>query len=87
MHPHLCMIRAGEMLDTLPEKWDPRAKQPDDRLTQAIQPAYRPETSPGIPFETCLTSDSKVADIFRIFATGKVCNQLYLPQDIATPTV
>lgn len=30
MHPHSCSCRAKEMIDTLPEKWDPRAPQPND---------------------------------------------------------
>ncbi|THU76664.1 hypothetical protein K435DRAFT_587658, partial [Dendrothele bispora CBS 962.96] len=28
-HPHHCMLRAEELLDTLPPKWDPRAEKPE----------------------------------------------------------
>ncbi|THU93739.1 hypothetical protein K435DRAFT_669691, partial [Dendrothele bispora CBS 962.96] len=29
-HPHFCMVRSQELLDTLPPKWDPHVEQPED---------------------------------------------------------
>ncbi|EPS96356.1 hypothetical protein FOMPIDRAFT_53837 [Fomitopsis schrenkii] len=30
-NPHACFARAKELLDHLPEKWDPRSTKPEDR--------------------------------------------------------
>ncbi|KAF9018688.1 hypothetical protein BDZ89DRAFT_910079, partial [Hymenopellis radicata] len=68
--PNNCMVRAKELLDTLPPKWDPRFLLPEDyeEAPDAIQK--------GFEFDRRITLDGPATDIFRIFTQGKVCNTL-----------
>ncbi len=40
-NPHLCATRAKEMLSTLPGKWDPRRKQPEDYEDKIMNDSVR----------------------------------------------
>ncbi|THU86900.1 hypothetical protein K435DRAFT_682697, partial [Dendrothele bispora CBS 962.96] len=31
-NPHKCILRAQQLLDTLPPKWDPRSELPEDYI-------------------------------------------------------
>ncbi|THU77988.1 hypothetical protein K435DRAFT_597321, partial [Dendrothele bispora CBS 962.96] len=63
-HPHTCMLRAQELLDTLPEKWDPRAEQPEDHEYDLnnLQKERDEEN-----FNYHLSTTGNISDIFRIF--------------------
>ncbi|THU92022.1 hypothetical protein K435DRAFT_672931, partial [Dendrothele bispora CBS 962.96] len=63
-HPHLCMVRAQELLDTLPPKWDPRVEQPEDVETDLTS---IPKTREEEIFDYHLTTTGDLSDIFRIF--------------------
>ncbi|THU83636.1 hypothetical protein K435DRAFT_601877, partial [Dendrothele bispora CBS 962.96] len=63
-HPHSCMLRAQELLDTLPEKWDPRAEQPEDHEYDLdnLQKERDEEN-----FNYHLSTTGNISDVFRIF--------------------
>ncbi|TBU61898.1 hypothetical protein BD310DRAFT_776819, partial [Dichomitus squalens] len=62
-HPHRCYVRAAAILDTLPQKWDPRAEQPvEDDID-----ITHPDSDEGIPFDPRITVRGSLADVFRIF--------------------
>ncbi|THU76589.1 hypothetical protein K435DRAFT_704520, partial [Dendrothele bispora CBS 962.96] len=63
-HPHTCMLRAWELLDTLPEKWDPRAEQPEDHEYDLnnLQKERDEEN-----FNYHLSTTGNISDVFRIF--------------------
>ncbi|THU86863.1 hypothetical protein K435DRAFT_682856 [Dendrothele bispora CBS 962.96] len=63
-HPHTCMLLAQELLDTLPEKWDPRAEQPEDQEYNLDN--LQKEKDEEI-FNYHLTTAGNISDIFRVF--------------------
>ncbi|KAF5357593.1 hypothetical protein D9758_007475 [Tetrapyrgos nigripes] len=64
------MVRAQQLLDTLPSKWDPRSDLPEDHeLSPALLNAAR--TDGWEPFDRTITTDGDLSDIFRIFVDKK----------------
>ncbi|THV02272.1 hypothetical protein K435DRAFT_653642, partial [Dendrothele bispora CBS 962.96] len=63
-HPNLCMLRAQDLLDTLPTKWDPHAEQPGDNEPSLTSlPSQKDEEI----FDYRLSTSGNLSDIFRIF--------------------
>ncbi|KAJ3852475.1 hypothetical protein EV368DRAFT_74017 [Lentinula lateritia] len=65
-HPHGCINQTKKLLDTLPEKWDPRSELPEDyqyenKLTEADK------IEKCMIFDARVTTEGSLADIFRIF--------------------
>ncbi|KNZ82218.1 hypothetical protein J132_04178 [Termitomyces sp. J132] len=81
LHPHLCVNRVNNMLNTLPSKWDPRAEQPDDRINQMCSEHQDEDTSPVVCFNARLATEGSMADLFRIFMTGPMYHHVYLRQN------
>lgn len=71
--PHSCILKAKQLLNTLPVKWVPRKEQPED---------YEKEVAEGeddegwITFNPNVTVHGTLADIFRIFTEGNICNNV-----------
>ncbi|KAF5343921.1 hypothetical protein D9758_012103 [Tetrapyrgos nigripes] len=63
-HPHQCMLRAEELLDTLPQKWDPRAEQPEDYEKEPDEDVREENTE---VFDYRISTNGDLSDIFRIF--------------------
>ncbi len=68
--PNACILRAKELMDTLPPKWDPRFMLPEDyeEAPQMLEEGYE--------FDRRITTHGKLADMFRIFTEEKTCNIL-----------
>ncbi|KAK0443026.1 uncharacterized protein EV420DRAFT_1233574, partial [Desarmillaria tabescens] len=68
--PNECMLRAKELLDTLPPKWDPRFMLPKDyeEAPKILEEGYK--------FDRRVTTTGDQANLFRIFTEGGVCNDL-----------
>ena len=50
LNPHACFARAKELLDLLPEKWDPRRIQPQDTENRPRRsPDRHSRRTPGVP--------------------------------------
>jgi len=70
-----CIARAKELIETLPQKWNPQEVQPDDftseneRLTEGINNEW-------IIFQQGLVTGKSATDTFRIFTEGKLSNRL-----------
>ncbi len=64
------MMRAKELLDTLPPKWDLRYLLPEDYEAQPK------ETDKGFKFDRRVTTMGDIANVFRVFTEGKVTNLL-----------
>lgn len=81
-HPNLCTKRAGSMLDTLSEKWDPR-KNIDKDQPDVEEGGETPEGALK-DFNPNLTTKEYIADAFRIFTSGAKCNKLYPRTQMST---
>ncbi|CAK5278421.1 unnamed protein product [Mycena citricolor] len=69
--PHVCYRKAGEMLDTLDPKWDPRKTQPEDyehRMTPEVINVNGVETR---DIDQRITTTGLVGDIFRVFTDNE----------------
>ncbi|KAF9028475.1 hypothetical protein BDZ89DRAFT_894679, partial [Hymenopellis radicata] len=77
-NPNRCMQRAQTLLGALPPKWNPLHEQPEDG---EVLPPKETEEEAADPqrertFNRNLTDQGSIAEAFRIFTTGKVCNEL-----------
>ncbi len=68
--PNTCMLRAKDLMDTLPKKWDPRFMLPED---YEDAPSSLEE---GYEFDRRVTVHGTLADAFRMFTEGNTCNDL-----------
>lgn len=70
--PHRCMLKARELIDTLLPKWNPLHLQPED-----FEDAEMSDTGENIvKFDKRITMAGPLANIFRVFMSGKVCNNV-----------
>ncbi|RPD57417.1 hypothetical protein L226DRAFT_467550, partial [Lentinus tigrinus ALCF2SS1-7] len=78
-HPDACAKRARAFLDLLPPKWDPRGLHPADYEERDHQILEAARTNLGddlILFDRRVTVKGTVADAYRVFTEGEVCNDL-----------
>ncbi|KAF8059889.1 hypothetical protein FPV67DRAFT_1424514, partial [Lyophyllum atratum] len=68
MNPHGCFSRAKSLLDALPPKWDPRAMIEMDQLAE--------DPEEWTIFWREIVTEGSLAEIFRIFTSGEVSNEL-----------
>ncbi|THU81372.1 hypothetical protein K435DRAFT_844759 [Dendrothele bispora CBS 962.96] len=73
-HPHSCMKQAAKLLDTLPQKWDPRADFPEE-----YQKEIRNHDPNWKPFDNRITTTGELKDVFRIFTNKKITPTNTLP--------
>ncbi len=68
-NPHLCSMRAKEILRTLPDKWNPSKVQPEDleRLTMANLRKELEQKNDLVPFDRCVTTYGDLGHAIRIF--------------------
>ncbi len=67
-NPHSCASRARDMLDTLPPKWDPRTRQPEDYEEGVMRELADEELGEDtIPFDRRLTTYGGLGQAIRIF--------------------
>ncbi|EIW58327.1 uncharacterized protein TRAVEDRAFT_124116, partial [Trametes versicolor FP-101664 SS1] len=69
-NPHRCYIRAKQILDLLPPKWDPRKEQPEDYEDE--DDAWAKEL--GIEAEVVdrrVTTKGQLSETFRVFTDGR----------------
>ncbi len=78
-HPSACAKRAREFLDLLPPKWDPRGSHPADYEEETHQELLDLQAELGddlVLFDRRVTERGQLGEIFRVFTTGEVCNEL-----------
>ncbi len=70
INPHLCGVRAKDILDTLPGKWDPRKRKPED-YEEAIMTDLNKEGLDNtlVPFDRRITTHGDIGQAFRIFTS------------------
>ncbi|THU95796.1 hypothetical protein K435DRAFT_665580, partial [Dendrothele bispora CBS 962.96] len=73
-HPHGCMTQATKLLDTLPQKWDPRSELPQD-----YQSKPRNDEDWKV-FDGRITTTGELADIFRLFTDKAITTTGELPK-------
>ncbi|OJT14670.1 Transposon TX1 uncharacterized 149 kDa protein [Trametes pubescens] len=72
-NPHRCFIRAKQLLDALPPKWDPRGVHPEDYESEDVAGLER-ELDATV-FDRTVTTMGTLEDTFRIFTDAEpVCN-------------
>ncbi len=70
-NPHRCAMRARDMLNTLPAKWDPRRRQPEDYETKEMEDLRHEGLSEDlIPFDRRVTTHGSLGNAFRIFTSA-----------------
>ncbi len=70
-NPHLCAIRARDMLNTLPAKWDPRRRHPEDYETKEMEDLRREGLNKDlVPFDRRITMHGSLGNVFRIFTSA-----------------
>ncbi len=76
-NPHLCSMRAKEMIATLPDKWNPTLRQPEDSERSSTDLLQREELEEGLVlFKRNLTTYGTLGSAFRIFTgTTPVSNE------------
>ncbi len=76
-NPHLCGTRAREMLDTLPGKWDPRKRQPEDYESKIMEDLQHEQLDSSlVPFDRRVTTHGDRGQAFRIFTdSGPTSNE------------
>ncbi len=68
MNPHLCYVRAKELIGTLPHKWNPFESQPGDHEREEMEGIRRVRGNEGlVPFDRCVTTCGDLGQAFRIF--------------------
>ncbi|RPD55592.1 hypothetical protein L226DRAFT_448169, partial [Lentinus tigrinus ALCF2SS1-7] len=78
-HPSACAKRAKEFLDALPPKWDPRGRHPADYEEENHRALEKVREDLGddlVLFDRRVTVHGTIADAYRIFTEGEVCNDL-----------
>ncbi|KAL4255512.1 hypothetical protein AB1N83_014246 [Pleurotus pulmonarius] len=77
-HPDSCFKRARQLLNTLPQKWDPRKAN-----IQA--PGYEAHHEGWQTFNKQLTTVSNIQDVFRVFTEGDTHDEPIQDEEIDIP--
>ncbi|KAI9065871.1 hypothetical protein FKP32DRAFT_1566910, partial [Trametes sanguinea] len=68
--PNRCYERAKRLMDTLPPKWDPRGRHPEDY--EELERRSDENDDPAVEaFDRRVTEKGTLADTFRIFSDGR----------------
>ncbi len=82
-NPHLCAVRAREMINTLPGKWDPRRRLPEDYEKDNMARLLEEGLDEGlIPFDRCVTTYGHIGHAFRIFTEKSPVSDECIPMEI-----
>ncbi len=82
-NPHLCGVRARDMLDTLTGKWDPRKRHPEDYERNIMDDLRKENLNPElVPFERSITTYGDKGQAFRIFTGPDPTANDITPMDI-----
>ncbi|TFK88635.1 hypothetical protein K466DRAFT_613128, partial [Polyporus arcularius HHB13444] len=82
-NPRLCMARAKDILDTLPGKWDPRRRQPQDYEDEVMADLNQEGLSEGLrPFDRRVTTYGDAGHTFRIFTDAGPVSNACTPMEI-----
>lgn len=82
-HPNLCTKRVTSMLNTLPEKWDPRKSNEEEQPD--VEGGTDPAEGAFKVFNPNMKTKGYIGDAFRIFTSGTKCNRLYQKTQTAIP--
>ncbi len=82
-HPHLCATRAKELMCSLPDKWNPTKRQPEDYERGVMDDLRKEELSSDLtPFDRCITTHGDVGHAIRIFTDGAPVSNETIPMDV-----
>ncbi len=70
-NPHACSQRAKDMLETLPGKWNPTSRLPEDYEKTVMDELKEEGLSEDlVPFDRRITTEGNLSQAFRIFTDG-----------------
>ncbi len=70
-NPHLCCTRARDLVSTLPRKWNPDKRQPEDYEQKAMDDLLEENRPEGVvPFDRRITTFGHLGHAFRIFTVS-----------------
>ncbi len=82
-NPHLCAMRARDMLNTLSNKWDPRRTQPEDYEEDAMRHLASENLDRElVPFDRRVTMHGDLGHAFRIFTSTDAASDAIIPMQI-----
>ncbi len=71
-NPHLCSMRAKEMISTIPDKWNPCLEQPEDYEAREMKDLVQEDLGDGVvPFDRRITTHGPLGQALRIFTDGE----------------
>ncbi|KAF8869203.1 hypothetical protein CPB85DRAFT_1241644, partial [Mucidula mucida] len=73
-HPYKCFAKAKDLLNSLPEKWNPLLNKPEDEPER-----LHDEDEENTLFKRHLTMEGSLGNVFRIFADGNECTKTFTP--------
>jgi hypothetical protein len=73
-HPNNCLLKAQEILDTLPRKWNPTliSSEDFDEEVERLQNYQVAKTKDSHPFDAKITTKGGLTDLFRIFGPDNI---------------
>ncbi len=82
-NPHLCGSRAKDMISTLPYKWNPTYRHPED-FEDGVMEALRQDASAGeyIPFDRRVTTHGDLGHSLRIFTSLAQVSNEAIPMEL-----
>ncbi len=82
-NPHLCSTRARDMLKTLPDKWNPKVRQPEDFENESWNKLTQEELSNElVPFDRRVTTYGDLGHAFRIFTSPVPVSNDGIPMEV-----
>ncbi len=82
-NPHLCGTRAGEIISTLPDRWNPRKRQPEDYEERNMGMIREENLNDELtPFNRCVTTHGDVGHAIRIFTDKEPTCDEAIPMEI-----
>ncbi|KAF5345556.1 hypothetical protein D9758_012008 [Tetrapyrgos nigripes] len=79
------MLRAKQLLNTLPQKWGPQCELAEDCET-SLESLESTWNDGWEPFDRTVTTDGDLSDVFRIFTNkeSKNLHTIYIPSHVTT---
>ncbi|KAF5371403.1 hypothetical protein D9615_009713 [Tricholomella constricta] len=74
-HPHECAVRAKALIDTLPQKWDPR-RAPIPHEQNTLEDTDQNPDEEWTTFKSHTITNGSLKDVFRIFTEGETIGTL-----------
>ncbi len=80
--PHKCFLKAKQLLDSLPPKWNPSTPLPSEIIIPMEDEEEDEQGGHASFFQPCLVTRGSLSDAFRIFIDSDECMEVYLHPEL-----